>query len=222
MCFSIDEWINQYLDAVQNQFPDRFWFLGLQGSYGRGEADEQSDIDVVLILDTVSVSDLTAYSEMLDTLPNREKVCGFISGKKELLAWELSDLFQFCHDTTAILGSLDELISAIREEDIRRAIRIGACNVYHMCAHNLVHKKSMKILKKPYKSAIFTLQAIAFLRTGRYEKKKADLLPLLCEDEQMVLKAGMELKNKQTLSPEDRNLYSQRLLCWASKWICEV
>ncbi len=222
MHFFIEPWIKQYVDAVQNQFPNRIWFLGLQGSYGRGEANEQSDIDVVLIFDTVSVGDLEAYSNMLDTLPNREKVCGFVSGKKELLAWEPSDLFQFCYDTTALMGSLDELISGIREEDIRRAIRIGACNVYHMCAHNLVHEKSMEILKSLYKSAFFTLQAIAFLQTGRYEKKKAALLPLLRADEQLVLKAGMELKVKQTLSPEERSLYSQRLLNWASKWICEV
>ena len=46
-------------------------------------------------------------------------------------------MFQFYYDTTPILGSLDELLDKIAEVDIRRAIRIGACNVYHMCAHNL-------------------------------------------------------------------------------------
>lgn len=55
MFFSIDEWMEKYISAVQNQFHDRIWFLGLQGSYGRGEATDQSDIDVVLILDAVSI-----------------------------------------------------------------------------------------------------------------------------------------------------------------------
>lgn len=84
---------------------------------------------------------LDSYSKMLDTLPNRDKVCGFVSGKKKLFAREPSDLFQFYYDTTPMLGSMDELLDRIAEVDIRRAISIGACNVYHMCAHNLVHEK---------------------------------------------------------------------------------
>ena len=186
MSFSIDEWMEKYISAVQNQFHDRIWFLGLQGSYGRGEATDKSDIDVVLILDSVSAEDLDIYSKMLDTLPNRDKVCGFVSGKNELLSWEASDLFQFYYDTAPILGSLDELLNKIHEEDIRRAIRIGACNVYHMCVHNFVHEKSEDILKSLYKSASFTLQAIGFLETGRYEKKKTDLLPLLNDKDGLV------------------------------------
>ena len=222
MCVLIDQWMEQYREAVQQLFGERVWFLGLQGSYGRGEANEQSDIDVVLILDTVSVNDLEKYSQMLDTLSAREKVCGFVSGKQEILSWELSDLFQFCYDTTPILGSLEELIGCIREEDIRRAIRIGACNVYHMCVHNLVHEKSTDILKGLYKSAVFTLQAIAFLQTGRYEKKKRDLLLVLQEEDRFVLTAGMTIKEKTNLSEEEQKMFSAELLCFASRWICEV
>lgn len=137
MGFSIDEWMKQYTAAVQELFGERIWFIGLQGSYGRGEATDGSDIDAVLILDSVSAKDLDSYSKILDAFPNRNKVCGFVSGKNELFSWEPSDLFQFYYDTTPILGSLDELLDKIAEVDIRRAIRIGACNVYHMCAHNL-------------------------------------------------------------------------------------
>lgn len=222
MSFSIDEWMEKYMSSVQNQFHDRIWFLGLQGSYGRGEATDQSDIDVVLILDYVSAEDLDCYSRLLDTLPNRDKVCGFVSGKNELLLWEPSDLFQFYYDTTPILGSLDEVLNNIHEEDIRRAIRIGACNVYHMCVHNLVHEKSEDILKSLYKSASFTLQAIAFLNTGKYEKKKAELLPLLNDKDELVLKIGIELKNKEKLSEQEFRDYSKLLFDWVSKWICEV
>ena len=37
----------------------------------------------------------------------RELICGFLSGKNEILNWEPSDLFRFCNDTTPIKGSLD-------------------------------------------------------------------------------------------------------------------
>lgn len=217
-----DQWLGQYIKAVENQFCDRIWFLGLQGSYARKEAGDQSDIDVVLILDTVSADDLETYSKMLDTLSHREKICGFISGKKELFSWEPSDLFQFCYDTTPILGTLEMLIKGIHKEDIHRAIRIGACNVYHMCAHNLVHEKSVELLKGLYKSAVFTLQAIAFLQTGRYERKKAALFHVLNIEEQNLLKWSMKIGEKERLSLSELKVYSDQLLKWASKWICEV
>lgn len=222
MVFSIDKWMDQYINVMQNEFHDRIWFLGLQGSYGRGEAGDQSDIDVVIILDTVSASDLETYAMLLDHLPEREKICGFISGKQEILAWEPSDLFQFCYDTTPILGTLQDLINNIHKEDVQRAIRIGACNVYHMCVHNLVHERSADILKGLYKSAVFTLQAIAFLQTGSYKKKKTDLLPLLQEKDQNILRTSIELKEKNSLSFEEILQFSDLLLNWSSKWIREV
>ena len=43
------------------------------------------DIDAVLILDEFTPEDLRRYRHMLDTLPEREKICGFVSGREELL-----------------------------------------------------------------------------------------------------------------------------------------
>ena len=47
-------WINTFIHAVNDTFGNRTYFVGLQGSYGRGEATETSDIDVVVILDELS------------------------------------------------------------------------------------------------------------------------------------------------------------------------
>ena len=111
----INNWITTFLDALTDTFGDRVWFVGLQGSYGRGEAAETSDIDIVVILNQLSASDIHVYNAMLDGLPHRELICGFLSGKDELLNWESSDLFQFYYDTTPIKGSLDELLTVIDE-----------------------------------------------------------------------------------------------------------
>lgn len=96
----ITEFIKKYMAALDQAFPDRVWFAGLQGSYGREEATEASDIDMVGILDQLSASDIHTYDAMLDTLPCRELICGFLSGRQELENWEPSELFQFCRDTT--------------------------------------------------------------------------------------------------------------------------
>ena len=83
----ITSWMKQFLKILDETFGDRVWFSGLQGSYGRGEASETSDIDTVVILDDVSAEDIQTYQAMLDTLPNRELICGFLSGKQDLLNW---------------------------------------------------------------------------------------------------------------------------------------
>ena len=80
----------------------------------------------MVILDELNASDIQIYQNMLDTLPHRELICGFVSGKDEILNWEPSDLFQFYHDTTAIKGSLDDLLPLIDQVAIDRAIKMGA------------------------------------------------------------------------------------------------
>ena len=158
-------WMHDFLQTLNETFANRVWFVGLQGSYGRGEATETSDIDIVVILDELSAMDIQTYHDMLDTMSHRELICGFLSGKKEIMNWEPSDLFQFCHDTTPIEGSLDEVMAVIDESAVNRAIKIGACNIFHGCVHNMLYEKSEDILRGLYKSASFVLQAILFTST---------------------------------------------------------
>ncbi len=219
MVFDVDIWLKAYVQAVQARFGPRIRLIGLQGSFSRGEASEGSDVDVVLILDAVSARDLADYSEVLDGLPERERICGFISGEAELTAWEPSDLFQFLYDTKPILGSLDALREKIGPDDLRRAVWAGACNMYHMCAHNMVHEKSPDILRSLYKSAVFTLQAIAFRQTGRYAGRKKELGPLLQPEERRILEAETHCRHCRDLSPEAFAALSDQLLRWASAWI---
>ena len=212
-------WMQNFLQILNEIFANRVWFVGLQGSYGRGEARDTSDIDIVVILDQLSVTDIQKYNAMLDTLPNRNLVCGFLSGKDELLNWEPSDLFQFCHDTTPIKGSLDEVMAVIDEGAVNRAIKIGACNIYHGCVHNMLHEKSEDILKGLYKSASFVVQAIAFMQTGKYVKHQSELRDVVSIDERVIVDTFLNLKNGGTV---DFNSMSEALFAWAKKWISEA
>ena len=215
----VNDWINRFLKVLNDTFGERVWFVGLQGSYGRGEATETSDIDVVVILDQLSAADIQRYNTMLDTLPNRELICGFVSGKNELLDWEPSDLFQFCHDTTPIKGSLDEVVAVVDETAVNRAIKIGACNIYHGCVHNMFHEKSEDILKGLYKSASFVVQAIAFKQTGKYVKHQSELRDVVSTDERVIVDTFLNLKNGGMV---DFNSMSEALFAWAKKWISEA
>ena len=179
----ITNWMSNFLQTLNKTFENRVWFVGLQGSYGRGEATETSDIDVVVILDELSAKDIQIYNGMLDTLPHRDLICGFLSGKNEIMNWEPSDLFQFCNDTTPIKGTLDEVFALIDENAINRAIKIGACNIFHGCVHNMLHEKSEDILRGLYKSASFVVQAIVFKQTGNYIKYQEELLKVVSSDQ---------------------------------------
>ena len=215
----ISSWMDKFVKKLEESFGNRIWFVGLQGSYGRGEATETSDIDVVVILDELTTQDIQAYNAMLDALPNRELICGFVSGKKELLNWEPSDLFQFYHDTSPIKGSLDELLVLIDDDAIARAIKIGACNIYHGCVHNMLHEKSDEILKGLYKAASFVVQAICFQETGCYIKSQKALLEKVSDDERSIVENFLSLKNSGTI---DFDKMSSTLFKWSKKWIGNI
>ncbi len=211
----IEAWIMEFTNKAEETFSDRVWFIGLQGSYARGEATETSDIDVIFILDELRTNDLKIYSDMLDALPNRELVCGFVSGKAELYSWEASDLFQFYYDTIPIKGTLDCLLEKINKHTVKRAIKIGACNIYHGCVHNFVHEKSADILRSLYKSAVFVLQAVWFYETGRYIKSKTQLQKAI-NPPSAVLTTAMQLKNGASVKFKEM---SELLINWAKACI---
>ena len=178
-----------------------------------------NDIDIVVILDELSAADIQTYHDMLDTMSHRELICGFLSGKKEIMNWEPSDLFQFCHDTTPIKGSLDEVMTVVDRSAVNRAIKIGACNIYHGCVHNMLHEKSEDILRGLYKSASFVVQAIAFKQTGNYISHQKDLLQVVSSDERVIVETFLNLKNGGAV---EFNLMSELLFAWSKKWIAEI
>lgn len=210
----INVWMNDFLQKLNDFFANRIWFVGLQGSYGRSEATETSDIDIVVILDELNASDIQIYQDMLDSLPHRELICGFVSGKDEILNWEPSELFQFYHDTTAIKGSLDDLLPLIDNATIDSAIKMGVCNIYHGCIHNMLHEKSEQILKGLYKTASFVVQAIVFKQTGNYIKHQSQLLQVASADERLITAIFLKYKNEEAI---DFNEASRMLFEWSKK-----
>lgn len=212
----IQSWLEGFLNNIQETFGERAWFVGLQGSYGRGEATEKSDIDLVVILDTLASRDIAAYHAMLDALPHRELICGFLSGRDEILHWDAADLFQFYHDTLPIRGSLDDLLPLLDDAAVQRAIKMGACNIYHGCVHNMLYEKSDEILAGLYKAASFVLQALHFSRTGSYIRSRKELSEHLPADERGILETFAHLKEG---GAANFTSMSEALFAWAQKQI---
>ena len=153
---------------------------------------------------------------MLITLPHKELICGFLSGKTELLNWEPSDLFQFYYDTKPIKGNLDELLTLIKDADIERAVKIGACNIYHACVHNMLYEKSDEILKSLYKSASFVIQAICFKQSGKYIRHQKELREFVSQQEQDIIDTFLALKSGAIIKFDEM---SESLFNWVKNQI---
>ena len=106
----IEMWMNELTEKLAGAFGARLLFLGLQGSYGRGEANKDSDIDVVTVLDRAELADLDAYRAIVREMTEGEKACGFLCGARELKNWPKYDLCQLCRDVRGYHGACAGMI----------------------------------------------------------------------------------------------------------------
>ena len=82
----MNDWLEQFSQKLIQQFGEEIVFIGLQGSRAREEAKLDSDIDVVVIFEELTIDRLLSYEVVTHTMPNRHLLCGFISGIDELQA----------------------------------------------------------------------------------------------------------------------------------------
>ena len=108
------------------------------------------------------------------------------------------------------------MMAVVDAAAVNRAIKIGACNIYHGCVHNMLHEKSEDILQGLYKSASFVVQAIAFKQTGKYIRSQKDLLQIVLPEEQYIINTSIYLKNGGAV---DFEAMSQKLFVWSKAWI---
>lgn len=90
-------WKPAVMTTLKAAFGERLLCLGLQGSYLRGEATADSDIDLLVVLDQVTIDDLDAFHAAMRSLPDGERAVGFTCGRAELAAWPAYELYQFEH-----------------------------------------------------------------------------------------------------------------------------
>ncbi len=209
----IEVWMGELAEKLTGRFGDRLLFLGLQGSYGRGEAGEDSDIDVVTVLNRVELADLDEYRAAVRGMPEGEKACGFLCGAAELKSWPKYDLCQLARDVRAYRGELGPLLPPLGREDLTQAAAIGASGIYHAAVHTYLYAPKDNwpgFLKEAHKGAFFALRALYELRTGESVRAKRDLLPRLSGDEREIL--AYSLLHTQ----EEPEAAFARLLRWSA------
>ncbi len=218
MTIEINSWIEDFRKKIFDKFGTRVLFMGLQGSYNRQEATPNSDIDVVLILDNVDIKDLKQYRQIVQSMPEKEKICGFISGKEEIENWTKNDIFQFLYDTKPIYGDIFDIVKKPDRNDIILSVKTGAQNIYHGACHSfLFDKEQTETIKCLYKNTFFVLQAMFFLKTGEYVSTKKSLLEKLDGKDKEILQICIDKEKIENYTNTD-NLYDS-LIKWSKNII---
>lgn len=195
---NIENYISRLVDSLRRQFNSRVIYVGLQGSYLRGEATDNSDIDIMVVIDDLSVSDLDHYRAIIQALGDSEKSCGFICSKEDLANWNPLEIGHLLNGTKDYYGVLRDLVPVYTDEDIRNFVKMSINNLYHEICHRYIHadlSKSVTKLHGSYKSVFFILQDLYYLKHGKYIATKAELLPLLDGKDHTVLAQSMEWNN---------------------------
>lgn len=170
------------VEALKEAFGLRLRFVGLQGSYRRGEATETSDIDICVILDRLDAADFPRLREVLDALPEGEKAAGFVAGAAELAAWPAFELFAFAQDMDAWHGELGPLLPPVTEADIRLGVRTQVAALHHEAAQTLLAAgclgaeaaaSALHSLRKSFQRALL---GVVYLKDGIFPRDRAEAL----------------------------------------------
>lgn len=194
----IENYISKLIDFLHYQFGARLLYVGLQGSYLRGEQTDSSDIDIMVVIDGLRVSDLDHYRAIIMSLEEPDKSCGFICSRSDLANWNPLEICHLLNCTKDYYGVLKQLVSAYTEGDIRNYVKMSINNLYHEICHGYIHSEESKNaarLPDAYKCAFFILQDLYYLENGEYIPTKVQLLPLLSGQNRDVLERSIQLND---------------------------
>ena len=195
--FRIDEYIDELINKLKDAFGERLVYIGLQGSYLRNEQTKSSDIDIMAVIDNISVEDLKTYQKTLVSIGNFDKSCGFICSKADLEHWNPLEICHLLNTTKDYYGELKNLVPAYTMEDERNYVKLSLNNLYHEICHRYIHADmEHNISKLPItcKSVFFIMQHLYYLSSGNFIPTKRELLECVQDEDKNVLELSVSLQ----------------------------
>ena len=197
--FRIDEYIEELTAALKSAFGARLAYVGLQGSYLRGEETENSDMDIMAVIDNISVEDLQTYRGALISVGNFDKACGFICGKDDLERWNPLEICHLLHATGDYYGELKNLVPSYTVEDEKNYVKLSLNNLYHEICHRYIHadeERNIAALPATLKSVFFIMQHLYYLSDGIFIQTKREALEYVRGEDKTVLELSISLQNQ--------------------------
>ena len=215
--FKLDKYLSNLLDKLKDVFGTRLLYMGLQGSYLRNEADENSDIDIMVIIDDMAVHDLKEYKKAIASVGYLEKACGFICGKKEMANWNPLEICHLLHTTKDLYGKLADFIPSYTAKNVKDYIKLSLGNMFHELCHRYIYSdkdKNIARLPNTYKTVFFILQNMHYISNGTFIATKEELIKHLKDEDKEVMEMAIELKNS---SDYDFEYAFELLYTWCQK-----
>ena len=188
--FDINSYLQNLISRCKEAFGGRLLYVGFMGSYLRGEATENSDIDVFVVIDNITLSDMDTYRDIIKGLGNYDKSCGFICGKDEMKSWSPLETCQLLYTTKDVYGKLEPLLTPFTREDEINYVKFCLGNLYHELCHRYIHSPREKNIEKfrgTCKFFFFLIQNLHYLETGDFILKKEDLKAAVSEADCRIL-----------------------------------
>ena len=186
----LNDYLQKLIPECRFVFGERLLYVGLQGSYLRGEANETSDIDIMVIIDDFSVKDMDAYRGILEKIGDSEKACGFICGRDEIERWTPLEICQLKYTTKDLYGVLTDYLPAASREDEINYVKFSLGNLYHELCHRYIHadrEKNILKFRRTCKGLFFLIQNMHYLESGRFITTKRELKASVAEDDRLML-----------------------------------
>ena len=188
--FDLDSYLDDLIRHCHAAFGERLLYVGLQGSYLRGEAHRDSDIDVMVILDGFSVADMDAYRAILQKIGSYERSCGFICGREEMRRWTPLEVCQLLHTTKDLVGTLSDYLPPAAREDELNYVKLSLGNLYHELCHRYIHRdrdRNIAAFRGTCKGLFFLIQNLHYLETGQFVLTKKELKAAVLAEDRRVL-----------------------------------
>ena len=188
--FDLDKYLADLILNCRSVFRERLLYMGLQGSWLRGEAHENSDIDIMVILDGFSVQDMDIYRGILEKTGFYEKSCGFICGKEEMKRWNPLEVCQLRHTTKDLLGVLTDFLPHATRNDEINYVKLSLGNLYHELCHRYIHAdrdKNAARFRGTCKNVFYLIQNLHFLESGCFILSKKDLKEAVAQEDRLIL-----------------------------------
>ena len=219
---NVDNYISKLIDLLNQAFATRLLYVGLQGSYLREEATTESDIDIMVIINELSVADLDRYRSIIQSLEYADKSCGFICSRSDLANWNPLEICHLLHTTKDYYGVLNEYIPKYTRNDIANFVKLSINNLYHEICHRYIHadiNKSTEQLPISYKCVFFILQNLYYLKHNKYIATKSELLSKLSGNDLSVLETAMKISTAHAYNfPKSFNL----LFTWCQETLQSI
>ncbi|HUT73373.1 MAG TPA: nucleotidyltransferase domain-containing protein [Armatimonadota bacterium] len=226
---TVNQWLAEFLARLRQAFGQRLLFVGHHGSWARGEATPDSDIDTMVILDHIEAEDLAAYRDVISNMADGGRMAsGLFNSVAEMQARPRSEApVQYFYGCKVLHGSMAGIVGKPTNADLMQDIRAKASYNLLATRHYLLfpHDLRQKVhsLCYPFKESFYALQEWILVQSSQFFARKTDLLQVLNdEDDRAVVAVARDWRESEADRTARPLCYFELLERWSRSMVARV